>query len=206
MTKHTDALRYHAERTPREDRGRPHQALPHAARPLARLHAGRRRALPRDRRRPDAAYRVHGEGQPGRRRVQRHGGVRARRHRAARRQAGHGGQGGALQAVRRHRRLRHRDQREDPRSSSTSSRPRADVRRHQPRGHQGPRVLRHRGGAPEKMQIPVFHDDQHGTAIISAAAMLNAAEVKGKPSRREGRGLGGGGERNRVHEPVRCSA
>ena len=32
----------------------------------------------------------------------------------------------------------------------------------------------------ERMQIPVFHDDQHGTAIISAAAMLNAAEVQGK--------------------------
>jgi malate dehydrogenase (oxaloacetate-decarboxylating)(NADP+) len=30
------------------------------------------------------------------------------------------------------------------------------------------------------MAIPVFHDDQHGTAIISGAAMLNAAEVVGK--------------------------
>ncbi len=28
--------------------------------------------------------------------------------------------------------------------------------------------------------IPVFHDDQHGTAIISGAAMLNAVEVAGK--------------------------
>src|SRR6185295_7174227 len=28
--------------------------------------------------------------------------------------------------------------------------------------------------------IPVFHDDQHGTAIISGAALLNAAEVVGK--------------------------
>jgi len=32
----------------------------------------------------------------------------------------------------------------------------------------------------EEMNIPVFHDDQHGTAIISAAALLNAAEVAGK--------------------------
>src|SRR5579872_6137157 len=32
----------------------------------------------------------------------------------------------------------------------------------------------------ERMQIPVFHDDQHGTAIISAAALLNAAELQGK--------------------------
>ena len=32
----------------------------------------------------------------------------------------------------------------------------------------------------EEMNIPVFHDDQHGTAIISAAALLNALEVAGK--------------------------
>ena len=30
------------------------------------------------------------------------------------------------------------------------------------------------------MQIPVFHDDQHGTAIISGAALLNALELVGK--------------------------
>ena len=30
------------------------------------------------------------------------------------------------------------------------------------------------------MNIPVFHDDQHGTAIISAAGMLNALEIVGK--------------------------
>lgn len=32
----------------------------------------------------------------------------------------------------------------------------------------------------ETMNIPVFHDDQHGTAIISCAALINAAEVAGK--------------------------
>ncbi|MFC4406547.1 NADP-dependent malic enzyme [Haloarchaeobius iranensis] len=32
----------------------------------------------------------------------------------------------------------------------------------------------------EEMDIPVFHDDQHGTAIISGAALLNAAEIAGK--------------------------
>ena len=31
-----------------------------------------------------------------------------------------------------------------------------------------------------RLQIPVFHDDQHGTAIISAAALLNALEIVGK--------------------------
>lgn len=30
------------------------------------------------------------------------------------------------------------------------------------------------------MNIPVFHDDQHGTAIISCAALINAVEVAGK--------------------------
>ncbi len=30
------------------------------------------------------------------------------------------------------------------------------------------------------LSIPVFHDDQHGTAIISGAALLNALEVSGK--------------------------
>lgn len=30
------------------------------------------------------------------------------------------------------------------------------------------------------MKIPVFHDDQHGTAIISGAAILNACEITGK--------------------------
>lgn len=32
----------------------------------------------------------------------------------------------------------------------------------------------------EEMNIPVMHDDQHGTAIISGAALLNALELQGK--------------------------
>jgi len=32
----------------------------------------------------------------------------------------------------------------------------------------------------EEMRIPIMHDDQHGTAIISAAALLNALELQGK--------------------------
>lgn len=32
----------------------------------------------------------------------------------------------------------------------------------------------------ERMNIPVFHDDQHGTAIIAGAALLNACEITGK--------------------------
>lgn len=32
----------------------------------------------------------------------------------------------------------------------------------------------------ERMKIPVFHDDQHGTAVITAAGLLNALELQGK--------------------------
>ncbi|WP_456324516.1 malic enzyme-like NAD(P)-binding protein [Desulfonauticus submarinus] len=32
----------------------------------------------------------------------------------------------------------------------------------------------------EEMEIPVFHDDQHGAAIISGAGLLNALEIEGK--------------------------
>jgi malate dehydrogenase (oxaloacetate-decarboxylating)(NADP+) len=32
----------------------------------------------------------------------------------------------------------------------------------------------------ERMKIPVFHDDQHGTAIVSAAAVLNGLKIVGK--------------------------
>jgi len=32
----------------------------------------------------------------------------------------------------------------------------------------------------ERMDIPVFHDDQHGTAIISGAALLNAVDIADK--------------------------
>ena len=32
----------------------------------------------------------------------------------------------------------------------------------------------------ERLDIPVFHDDQHGTAVITCAGMLNALEIQGK--------------------------
>ena len=32
----------------------------------------------------------------------------------------------------------------------------------------------------ERMKIPVFHDDQHGTAIVAAAAVLNGLKIVGK--------------------------
>ncbi|SIO18586.1 malic enzyme-like NAD(P)-binding protein [Salinivibrio sp. ES.052] len=35
----------------------------------------------------------------------------------------------------------------------------------------------------ERCEVPVFHDDQHGTAIVTAAGMLNALELQGKDIR-----------------------
>lgn len=32
----------------------------------------------------------------------------------------------------------------------------------------------------ERCKVPVFHDDQHGTAIVTAAGLLNALEIQGK--------------------------
>lgn len=36
----------------------------------------------------------------------------------------------------------------------------------------------------KRCNIPVFHDDQHGTAIVTAAGMLNALEIQGKDIRK----------------------
>lgn len=33
----------------------------------------------------------------------------------------------------------------------------------------------------ERLDIPVFHDDQHGTAVVVAAALMNALELLGRP-------------------------
>jgi malate dehydrogenase (oxaloacetate-decarboxylating)(NADP+) len=43
-----------------------------------------------------------------------------------------------------------------------------------------PECFRIEGELRERMDVPVFHDDQHGTAIISGAALLNAADVVDK--------------------------
>ena len=43
------------------------------------------------------------------------------------------------------------------------------------------------------MNIPVFHDDQHGTAIIVAAAVRNGLHLVGKRHRRGAAGLRGAG-------------
>jgi len=44
----------------------------------------------------------------------------------------------------------------------------------------GPRCFEIEQKLQERVNIPVMHDDQHGTAIISSAGLLNALEITGK--------------------------
>ncbi len=43
-----------------------------------------------------------------------------------------------------------------------------------------PRCFEIEAKLKQKLDIPVFHDDQHGTAIVVAAALMNACKVAGK--------------------------
>ena len=128
---------------------------------------------------PGCAYDYTSEGQPRRRHLQRHRDPRPRQSWRARLEAGDGRQGGAVQTLRRRRRDR-------PRSRNRGLR----------QVHRRGRALLEPsfGGinlediaAPdcfiieqtlrERMNIPVFHDDQHGTAIITAAGLINACHL-----------------------------
>lgn len=44
----------------------------------------------------------------------------------------------------------------------------------------GPDCFRIERELKEQMNIPVFHDDQHGTAIVCLAGLINACEIQGK--------------------------
>ncbi len=94
---------------------------------------------------PSTRLRLHRARQHGRGHHQRHRHSRPRQSRRAGGQAGDGGQGGPVQALRRHRldrsRSRHRGPRRIHQRRASS---RALVRRHQSRGHQGAGVLHHR--------------------------------------------------------------
>ena len=50
----------------------------------------------------------------------------------------------------------------------------------QSRGYSGSRLLYHRTKLKELLDIPIFHDDQHGTAIITTAALINALDISKK--------------------------
>lgn len=83
--------------------------------------------------------------------------------------------------LRRHRRLRHRSRRNrsrgiHPHGESDSP----DIRGHQLEDIKAPECFEIDRRLSEELDIPVMHDDQHGTAVISTAAMLNAVKIAGK--------------------------
>mgnify|MGYP000467750023 CR=1 FL=1 len=83
------------------------------------------------------------------------------------RSAGHGGQGGAVQGVRRRGCLPHLHR--CPRRASVIAACKAIAPTFggiNSGGHQEPRVLEIEETLERELDIPVFHDDQHGTAIV----------------------------------------
>ena len=104
---------------------------------------------------PEGRLQVHRQGEPGGGRFQRHRRTGPRQPRRPGRQAGHGRERGPLQALCRHRRLRHRARhRGSGRDHQGLPAAGADLRRHQPGGHQGAGVLLHRGEAEEDHEHP----------------------------------------------------
>ena len=134
------------------------------------------------------------QAQHRRRGHRRLGGAGAGQHRADRRAAGDGGQGGAVQAVRR--RSTPGRCAWTPRTPRRSSR---SVKAIAP-GFAGinledisaPRCFEIERRLREELDIPVFHDDQHGTAIVVLAALTNALRVVGQEACGDVRIVGSG--------------
>ncbi len=125
-----------------------HGSRRHGAADARRVHAGRGAGVPGDRQEPGARRALHDDLPYGGDLHQRHPGAWPRRHRAGRVDAGDGGQGRLLPAVRRHLGRADPDRRQGRRHVRGHGRAdRADLRGHPPRGHLGPRVLRDRAAA-----------------------------------------------------------
>ena len=131
---------------------------------------------------PVARLRLHRQGQSGRGHLQRHRDAGPGRSRRAGLQAGDGRQGGAVQALRRHRFI---DIEVDTDGRRRVHQLRALSRR-PPSAASTSRTSRRRNASSSSSacasccDIPVFHDDQHGTAIISAAGLINALHLTGR--------------------------
>ena len=182
---------------PRQAGGAGHQADDQPARPGAGLFTRRGRGLRGDRRRPGQRLSLHRARQPGGGGHQRHRGAGPGQHRPAGGQAGDGRQGGAVQEVRRHRRLRPRDRRTRPRQArGRDRRAGADLRRHQPGRHQGARLLLRRAPAarthedPGLPRRPARHRHRGGrgpaecTAPSSASPSPKSSSSPAAPARR----------------------
>ena len=143
---------------------------------------GRGARLPRDRRRPGQGLEPDDQAEHGGRRQRRHRRARPRRHRPRGGAARDGGQGGAVQGVRRRRRLPDlpRDDGHRTRSSRTVEAIAPVFGGINLEDISAPRCFEIERRLRESLDIPVFHDDQHGTAIVVLAALLNALRVVGK--------------------------
>ena len=69
---------------------------------------------------------------------------------------------------------------EDPDDRQLRQAARQELGRYQPRGHPRPECFVIEQRLRELLDIPVFHDDQHGTAIIAAAGLINALDLTGR--------------------------
>ena len=180
----------------RQDRGRAEGTAENAGRPVDGVHARRRARLLRDRGRPGEGLEPDDQAAHGRRGQRRDGGARPRRHRPGGRAARDGGQGDAVQGVRRRRCLPHLSCDDGPRRDRRRGEgDRAGLRRDQPRGHLGAALLRDRGPAAQGARHPGLprrsarHGDRHaGCAEERGRGRRQAA--RGPPGRRHGRRRG----------------
>ena len=199
--RHRQGLRPDLPRAPRrEDRDPAQGADPQPRRPVDDLHAGRGPGLPGTGREPGRRAAADHQAQHRRGRDRRLGGARAGQHRRDPGAARHGGQGGAVQALRRDRRLpdlpRHPGRRRDRAGGRAD---RAGVRRHQPRGHLGAAVLRDRAAAarqarhPGLPRRPARH--RHRGARRAAQRPQGGRQApRGRPHRDVGGRRGGNGD------------
>ena len=144
-----------------------------------------RRASPRPARRSRPTRRgrePHLAPEPRRRDLERHRRARPRRYRPARLEARDGGQGGPVQEIRRHRRLRHRGRRERASTSSStwsrrSSRPSAASTS---RTSRRPNASRSRSASRPAWASRSSTTTSTAPPSSSAAAVTNALELAGK--------------------------
>ncbi len=151
---------------------------------------------------PSSAYDYTTARQPGRRHLQRHRHPRPRQSRRAGLEAGDGRQGGPVQALRRRRldrpRGRHRGRRQPSSTACAISAPPSAASTSRTSRRPDCFIIEQR--LRELMDIPVFHDDQHGTAIIAAAGLINALDITGRDMKtREARLQRRGRGRHRLH-------
>ena len=186
MIRKQDALDYHRSGRPGKIEVVPTKPLRHAS---ATCRSRTRPASPsrasRSRRTPSSAWEYTARGNLVAVITNGTAVLGPRRHRPARRQAGDGGQGRACS----------RSSPTSTSSTSSSTRPTSTrfvdtVAALEPtfgginlEDIKAPECFEIEDGLRERMQIPVFHDDQHGTAIISGAALLNARRARGQEAR-----------------------